>query len=102
MLVHELALTSQRWTPFYNFNLFYLLMQLIVVKRLSKAGPLRFIFVAKYFTGRGEGRNNMSLKQLLPRKNKNNQELNPHFKKKKNVFCNKPHITIVKVFCEAM
>lgn len=92
MLVHELALTSQRWTPFYNFNLFYLLVQLIVVKRLSKAGPLRFIFVAKYFTGRGEGRNNMSLKQLLPRKNKNNQELNPHFKKKKKCFLQQtPH-----------
>lgn len=35
VLIQRLALTTQTRAPFYNFNLFYLLMQLISLKRLA-------------------------------------------------------------------
>lgn len=38
VLIQRLALVSQTWTPFYDFNLFYLPMQLMVLKSLSERG----------------------------------------------------------------
>lgn len=38
VLIQQLALASQTWTPFYDFNLFYLLMQLMVLESLSGQG----------------------------------------------------------------
>lgn len=63
VLIQRLALASQTWTPFYDFNLFYLLMQLIVLKSLPEQGGET---KAKHSCSKAEGNNKFSVKTVTP------------------------------------
>lgn len=49
VLIQRLALASQTWAPFYYFNLFYLLVQLMVLKSLSEQGRETEVNISKAF-----------------------------------------------------